>query len=408
MKTPQAGMSSERGVGLIMAILVLLVLSLLTIMMMTSVNTDTKITGHSVRAARALNDAESGIAEACAMLRAGTFQSDGSNPRAVGQVYLVPAGSVPIPGNADSTFTFTHQPAGAWLNYSSPSRGPDVLTVRYLTNPAQTIVYRYDPTLSPAINTATGLPVMVITATGHSGKDVRRIEAQVIVKPIVANVKAALAANVDINFIGNAEVCGYNHKGNTPNGTGKNGRGFAPDCVTWETGAGNLPASWTTGSSNANGASGQTGSPIDNLQNQVGFYNGPWESLGMTQAQFTTWLGAPQSSPASINGIVNVDNNGVMGDQSTSLALHGASGTGFLYVDGNLTINAGFNYTGMIYVEGDLKMNGQAWVLGGIIVRGHSSITQNGGATILYSSDAITQALSEAGGQYVTIAWKEL
>jgi hypothetical protein len=408
MRAQQEGVSSERGVGLIMAILVLLVLSLLTIVMMSSVNTDTKITGHSVGSAHALNDAESGISEACAMLRAGTFQSDGSNPRAVGQVFLVQPGSVPVPGNADSTFTFTHQPNGAWLNYSSSSRGPDVLTVQYLTDPAHTVVYRYDPTLTPPINTATGLPVLVITSSGHSGRDVRRIQAQVIVKPIVANVKAALAANVDISFIGNAVVCGYNHKGNTPNGTGNAGRGNAPDCIPWETGSGNLPGSWTTGSSNANGASGQTGSPVDNLQGQVGFYNGPWEALGMTQAQYTTWLGAPQSSPGNINGIVNVDNNAVMGDQSTSLSLQGASGTGFLYVDGDLTINAGFNYTGLIYVEGDLKMNGQAWILGGIIVRGRSSITQNGGATILYSSDAITQALSEAGGQYVTIAWKEL
>ena len=46
-----------------------------------------------------------------------------------------------------------------------------------------------------------------------------------------------------------------------------------------------------------------------------------------------------------------------------------------------------------IYVEGDLKLNGQAWILGGLIVKGKTSVKMNGGATILYSSEAITRAL---------------
>src|SRR5262249_47780571 len=267
---------------------------------------------------------------------------------------------------------------------------------------------RYDKTKSPPVQTVSGLPILVITSSGHNGSDVRRIEEQVIAKPIIANTKAALAANVDISFIGNAWVCGYNHRADTPVNTGMNGRGAAAGCTPCETNSGNLPASWTTGASNANGAAGETGSPVDSLQNQVGFYQGPWEALGMTQADFVSWLGPPQANPASYNGIIYVDNNGVMGDQSTALGIHTVTGSGVLYVGGGLTINAGFVYTGLIYVEGDLKMNGQSWVLGGMVVKGHTTITQNGGGTLLYSSDAITQAISAAGGQYLTVSWKEL
>ena len=78
-----------------------------------------------------------------------------------------------------------------------------------------------------------------------------------------------------------------------------------------------------------------------------------------------------------------------------------------LYVDGDLTCNAGFTYRGLLYVEGDLKINGQAWVLGGVIVRGKTTLKANGGMTILYSADAITQALSKYGGQFVTLSWRE-
>ncbi len=59
-------------------------------------------------------------------------------------------------------------------------------------------------------------------------------------------------------------------------------------------------------------------------------------------------------------------------------------------------------------VEGDLKLNGTAWILGGVIVKGRSEVRHNGGATILYSSDAISQALARYGGQFVTLSWREL
>jgi hypothetical protein len=408
------GVRNERGIGLIVALLVLLVLSLLAVILITSVNTDTKITAHNTRSARALNVAESGIAEACALVRAGTIPSDAANPRMVAQIYLVPAGSVPVPGNADSVFTNTRQPAGAWLNYSSSSRGPDVLTVQYLTNAARTVVYKYDPNKNPPVQTVSGLPIMVVNATGRSGPDVRRVQVQVIQKPVNVNIKAALCGNKDISFIGNAVVCGYNHSADTPTNqgtyeTGEWGRldPRAP-CNGYEIVGSDLPGSWTTGGTQNGGTAYQAGWPVANVSNQVGFYAGPWEAVGMTQAQYSQWIGAPTSSPSNLNAIVYVDNNAVMGDGSASLGLHGVSGEGLLYVDGDLTINSTFVYRGLVYVQGDLQMNGQAWILGGIIVNGRGTITQNGGATILYSSDAIVRALSKYGGQFTTLSWKEL
>ena len=89
------------------------------------------------------------------------------------------------------------------------------------------------------------------------------------------------------------------------------------------------------------------------------------------------------------------------------MSVHSVNGEGYLYVDGDLTINAGFHYKGLIFVEGDLKINGASWVLGGIVVKGATDITTNGGMTLLYSRDAIEQMLAKYGGQFVTMSWRE-
>ena len=123
-----------------------------------------------------------------------------------------------------------------------------------------------DRAKDPPVNTLTGFPIYKITSTGIKGGDRRRIVAEVIEKPVNTNIRAALAADQDIRFIGNAVVCGYNHSADTPNPTGENGRGNSPDCAPWENVAGDLPASWTTQDTWNGGAAGQTGvAPINVL-----------------------------------------------------------------------------------------------------------------------------------------------
>ena len=402
-------MQNERGVAMVIALLVLMVITVLGVLIMTTVNTGRRMTGHDLRSTDALNVAESGVGEAIALIRHGDITLSTANPRAVAQVFLVSAGSVPGLG-ADSVGVATKQPAGSWLTYSTATRGPDALTVQFKTNPARTAIYRYDATASPNINLSTGLPIYQIISTGTTGTARRRVVTEVIQKPIYANAKGALCAGQDIRFIGNAVVCGYNHSADTPNDAGKNGRDANPQChVPWETGGGDLVAAWSTGAVTNGGAAYQSGSPPVWAQAQTGFYSGPWDTFNMPQADFLSWIGSPvNGAPSSLNGIYYIDNNATVGDQSTSLGIHGGDGEGMLYVDGDLTINAQFYYRGLIYVEGDLSMNGQAWVLGGIIVKGRSQVRQNGGATILYSSEAIARALAKFGGQFVTLSWREV
>ena len=54
-----------------------------------------------------------------------------------------------------------------------------------------------------------------------------------------------------------------------------------------------------------------------------------------------------------------------------------------------------------------ITVNGNAWILGGIVARGKTKIKVNGGMTVLYSGDAITQMLQKYGSQFVTLSWRE-
>jgi len=103
-----------------------------------------------------------------------------------------------------------------------------------------------------------------------------------------------------------------------------------------------------------------------------------------------------------------IKQNGWLNGNTASWTFNGGDGEGLLYVDGDLHINGSFNYRGMIYVEGDLTINGNAWILGGMIVRGKTSVKiANGSAVVLYSSEAMQQFITKYGGNIRTIAWKE-
>ena len=411
MKTARPGTlpppsSDERGIALVLALMVLLAISLLSVALMMTIQVEKKMTGEASRYARCLNLAEAGLAEGMSHIRNGDVPSSGANPHMCTQVFLAPAGSLPNYATTDSVALPTGQPAGQYLNYSSSGKGPDALTITYKTDPTQSVVYRYDGTKNPPINSATGFPIYVIKSTGRVGSTFRRVQAEVIQKPINLAIKGAMSVNQGIDFSGNAEVCGYNHRGDTPLQT----QGVNPlgPCVGWETGAGNLYGAWSTGTITSGGSSTQGGWPIADAQNMTGFYAGPWEAVGLSQADFFSWVGAPQATmPSPPIGVNYIDNNSITQDASGAWSAGGGNGEGLLYVDGDLTINSNFTFKGLVYVEGDLKINGNSWILGALIVKGKGRIS-NGGCVVLFSSEAIQQTIAKHGGQFTTLSWREV
>jgi Tfp pilus assembly protein PilX len=405
MKTEPMSLTlrDERGVALVMALLVLLVVSLLSVTLMLSVNVESKVSSLSTRQSQALNIAEAGVSEAVSLIKTGDIPTN-NNPLQEAYIFNTVLGTVPVLG-ANQIALATRQPAGEWLPYTTAAMAESTLTVRYKTDAARTVIYRYDPSLSQPVQTASGYPIFVVTSTGRKGGTFRRVVTEVIQKPVNFNAKGALVANQGIDFSGNSDICGYNHTFNTPAGT--KGR---PPCDTYETmGTGNQPAAWSTGSITSSGSSNQDGWPSAVQPGQTGFYAGPWDALSLSQADFFSWIGAPYSSePQNPKGVYYLDNNAVSQDATGSFKYNGGTGEGLLYVDGDLAINGNFVFKGLVYIEGDLNINGTCWILGSVIVKGKSKIKiANGDCTILYSEEAVTQTISKYGGQFVTLSWRE-
>src|SRR6188474_423598 len=91
---------NERGVAMIVAMLILFVIGVLAAMLtMTSV-THSRLSGVEQRRAKALDLAEAGISEAVARIKSGEVPGVGltNNPNMVAQIYTVGAGSVPLLG----------------------------------------------------------------------------------------------------------------------------------------------------------------------------------------------------------------------------------------------------------------------------------------------------------------------
>ena len=400
----------QEGMALILAIMVLLLLTVIGAALMANVNTETKISGLKVRDTQALTIAEAGVQEAMLRLRNGDVQDDG-NPRNVTVIFNQQAGSLP-PVGADTTALPTLQTPGSYLNYSTASKSYQMLTMKYKTRGTPGVIQRYDDAANPKINTVSGNPIWIVNSTGTANGASRQVYAEICRSRFNIFARGAVVAHVGIQFKGNIQVCGHNHRADTPSQKGP------PQCdAYWETSVHStcMPGAWSEDSTTTQGSPTIQGEPAAQANHQTGFYSGPWDALGLTQSDFWFWVGAPTAiAPNPPKGIIYLDNdgikqNGYLNSNSASWSFNGGDGEGLLYVDGDLNLNGSFTYRGMIYVEGDLRMNGNCWILGGLVVRGKTTVKiANGSAIILYSAEAMQQKITKYGGNIRTIAWKEL
>lgn len=407
MHSPAGARMPERGMALVTALLILLVLSILAVVLSITLVTQKKAMGYDRRRAQALNSAEAGVGEALSRIRSGDVSIDPSNPRAVAQIFLTQSGTVPAVGT-DTVAMATSQPTGNWLPYSTGTKGPEVLTVEFATDGSRTVVYRYDATRTPPVNTVSGMPIYKVTSVGREASARVKVVTEVIRKPYNVNAMAALAANVDIRFLGNGYVCGYNHSESTP--YTDNAVHVWPGCTPYHTGTGDLPGAWSTGQIIGGGSGSQQGVPVALSYPNTGFYAGPWDMLQISPTEFFTWTGPGLSAPPSPPvGIIYADNDAMTQNSSGGWAYQGGNGEGLFYCDGDLTINGNFNFKGLIYIEGDLKINGTVNVLGGVVCKGTTEIKlANGNFTLLYSSATIAQEISRYGDRFVTLSWREV
>jgi type II secretory pathway pseudopilin PulG len=421
MHVDPEGTTNQRGVALVVTLLVLVFLSLLASALLVSINVETKVAARGTRADQALNLAEAGIAEASERIRKGDIGTTG-DPESVWQIFLTPAGATPVV-SGDTVAVPTWQDPSSWLKYSTPGKGPDVLTVRYKTDAKQKVIYRYDPTKNPAIQTLSGQPIFVINSTGLVGDTKRTLVSEVIVEDVVTNVKGAATGAKMVQIVKDAYMCGYNHRVDTPTWTnvpkGRNGgtNSCNEDLASqkWEIGpaANDITGAWSEGVIVNDKKGDQYGSPAKYQANQIGFYGGAWEVFAMTQAEFYTMIGTSIKSPAplvgNVDGLRYYDADGNPKTNGGTVEVRNAEGEGFMYVEGDIQFKSDFVYRGLIYSTGRITIDGRAWILGGVICKDKLILRgPDDEVVILFSHDAIAQGIVQNAGRMLTLSWREM
>jgi hypothetical protein len=412
-------LKNEDGNILVLTLIVLFAISIIggTLAMVSSM--DLKIAGNQRTTTQALFVAEAGLTEAVHRIslpnptnvtvggwtgNAAISDSEPYDPNWETRIYLTAPGAAPAAGGSVVSTGTIQNPNNPYLEYSETAGTDDVLTIRHKwrdrdgdsARDANEVV-RYDPMQMPPENFNSGFPVEVVTVAGQSAEGRRIVQAEVARKILIARTLGALYVDKAVKLTGNCAFCGWNHNVNTPPGTQPNA------CVAWHLPSGNLPGVTATGDEvKTQGSADVLGNPtpIDNAATNP-FYSLP-EVLGLSAAEVNKMLANADNTSITnpLNGITYINGNANINSNLT--------GQGLIYVTGDLKAAGSFRFKGLIYVEGDVHFTGTPWVLGSMIVRGTSDFNFSAGnAAVLYSKDAISQALSGAL-PCLMLSWKEL
>lgn len=418
-ETNKNRLKQEKGYILVVTLLVLFAVSVIGATLAAVSSMDVKISGNQRVNTQSLFVAEAGLNEAIHRLslpnptnasvggwtgNIAIGDSEPYDPNWETRIFLTtPLNATSVAGSIQNTGTI-QDPTQDYLQYSEKSGTDNVLTIRHKwedrngdgARDANEIV-RYNPLLVPPENFSSGFPIEEITVTGRTANAERIIRAEVTKRTIVARTLAALYCDKAITLTGNCAFCGYNHSINTPPWTQPNA------CNAWHLSSGHLPGVTTSGDMVKVKGSADVGGdpmPIDDAATNP-FYDLN-EVLGMSVAEVNDLLANADNTSLTdpLNGITYIKGDVKITSNFT--------GEGLMYVTGDLLGAGSFNYKGLIYVEGDLHYTGTPWILGSVVVRGTSDWNFSAGnAAVLYSSDAITQALS-GSMPCIVLSWSEL
>ncbi|MGQ9810133.1 MAG: hypothetical protein ACUVQ7_02175 [bacterium] len=422
---------SERGAGLVLAILAIVALFALGATLAFLTRTEMSISKLESNYVHALYVAEAGVEEALyrlALANPTMISVNGGNINAAiadvtspydpnwrTRIFLCRPSEVPTAPSGE-TYTATIQDASSWLEYST-SDDPDLAVViehkwRDLNgNGVREIgeIVLYDGSRHPPENLTSGSPIEVITVTGRHAGAQRKIVVEAVRFPLSANVRAGLLCDKGVDVRGNVTICGHNHSISTPQYTD------LPECRNYELcsnrtnclSTGCLTGIMTTGDIiDKRGSTDLAGYPTPEDSSSSNQFLTLAQTLGLTEAELQDLLSQANYHNVGVanpqDGITYVDNPG------SEVKWTNGSGSGLLYIKGSLKASGNFIWRGLVYVEGDFRMTGTVWILGAVVVKGESEWAFSGGnPAILYSRDAISYYLSQHL-EYKRIGWKEI
>jgi hypothetical protein len=410
----------EEGNILVVTLLVLFAISVIggTLAMVSSV--DLKISGNQRTTTQSLFVAEAGLNEAIHRISlpsptnvtvggwtgdAAISDSEPYDPNWTARIYLTSPASAPAGGGSVYSTGTIQDPNQPYLTYSEPTGVDNVLTIQHKwrdqdgdgSRDANEIV-RFDAFQIPPENFTSGYPVEVVTVRGRSANGERVIQAEVTKRTIVVRTLGALYVDKAVKLTGNCAFCGNNHDVDITPGTRPNA------CIAKHSPAGHLPGVTSTGDQvQVQGSADILGDPVPIDPSPTNPFYTLAEVLGLTDSEANELLANPDNT-----SIVN-PLNGITYIQGDANMTSNIVGEGLLYVTGDLHAAGSFTFRGLIFVEGDVHFTGTPWILGSMIVRGTTDFDNfsSGNAAVLYSKDAITNALTKAM-PCIVLSWREM
>lgn len=413
-KRSRGRLSNERGMVLVVGLLLIVVLILLGTTAVLTSTTDMKISANYKSGNEAFFAAEAGIEEARARLRGNAASpiTDNHHTSAEWRAYI--GTDVKAQGKGYNSGNLMH------LRVPSRQSALDyTIVITHLTNSAGQILYFGDQNgdglperTTQSINPTTGISnpnIYLETSYGTAGGATKEIRAEITrVPPVTA--PAALYVEAPTNMIGNAGVFGSDQCG-IPNETPNNLPGIATTMSADQVDVSNnsnITGSYPLGAEDGDPPSILPGAAnldvqgiIDSLKGSADFtYNvasathtgttipGPGDGWGTPTPGATN----ESASSCSVSNIVYYNTSN--GTNFTDIKLTNSNGCGILLVEGDLDVNGGFYWYGLVIVSGSVKYTGGAGdsknVTGAVIAGGSATADVIGGNTnIVYCSSAI-------------------
>lgn len=389
----------ERGVALVIALLILVTLTLLGIGGMFNASTDTHLSGNQKGTAQALYAAEAGISDLIDKLNTDA-------------AYLPPAPYTSAWAPADLTSTVNGYSYSVQVRHKVDEQDCD-------GDSNTTEIVKYDQACYPnsplPAGAANSYPVEVVTSTATQGKYQNATLVEVTKQRFTYKTTGALTAQSDIQLNGNITMDGNTHD--------VNGNPAVTAC------GGALPSVTTTTGNTVSTSGSPTATPApDNTKTDAQQPDDPCEALGLASDCETTVLSSYVVTAAGVDPM-NKSIRWVQGDYADSCL----DGTGILIVHtpgfdpqkcnaasaqydaayctayppanlGNITGNCTFK--GLIIADKIDKLAGTGTIIGAVIsfTEIQADIVGAGTMTLKYSC----AALDEFGGGKINykLAWE--
>jgi len=389
MRIKQLG--EKRGIALVLAMLLLLVLTLIGISSVNTTTFDNTISRYKRASDQAFYVAEAGINEFLGRFRQG----------ATGEI------SDGAPSNPDwRLFIALNEARAEGIGYNSNDSNHNfVKSLQDQLDFGAEVRHKVDPETNTVINKS-GAPVYIVTSHGFNMDGGNKfIKSEFIKRPEI-DPPAAIYSKAPVYVRGTSTYIQGNDKCGSVN---------KPGIIT------------TTSTIEESGLPTIDGSPPKiiestlnlNLHQMVDYLkdyaNFNYEySENQTLTGYSDDWGIPAGNgteqPLEYTGPMNIVYFNMNGNKTLKLA-GGSHGAGILLVDGNLDLNGGFSWYGVIIVTGALNYTGggEKNVTGGALAGDTANIQLDigGNAGILYCSE-VTKRLKETIPPTKMTSWREI